>query len=102
VSVKRATRRPPGVNNSAGRSSFAATWSRCQAWPTLFHGSRNWSAGLASFDKPALVISSPAEDQMMPPEHGRRLADLLPEVQLVEIEDCYTVHDSDTNAPAPC
>jgi pimeloyl-ACP methyl ester carboxylesterase len=31
------------------------------------------------------------EDQMMPPEHGRRLADLLPKSQLVEIEDSYTV-----------
>jgi pimeloyl-ACP methyl ester carboxylesterase len=51
---------------------------------------RNWSAGLASFDKPALVVWVP-EDQMMPPEHGRRLADLLPKGQLVEIEDSYTV-----------
>ena len=51
---------------------------------------RNWSAGLASFDKPALVVWAP-EDQMMPPEHGRRLADLLPQGQLVEIADSYTV-----------
>ena len=28
---------------------------------------------------------------MMPPEHGRRLADLLPQGQLVEIADSYTV-----------
>jgi pimeloyl-ACP methyl ester carboxylesterase len=28
---------------------------------------------------------------MMPPEHGRRLAELLPKGQLVEIEDSYTV-----------
>jgi pimeloyl-ACP methyl ester carboxylesterase len=51
---------------------------------------RNWSAGLASFEKPALVVWAP-EDQMMPPEHGRRLAELLPRGQLVEIEDSYTV-----------
>ncbi|HWJ53692.1 MAG TPA: alpha/beta hydrolase [Propionibacteriaceae bacterium] len=51
---------------------------------------RNWSAGLASFDKPALVVWAP-EDQMMPPEHGHRLADLLPQGQLVEITDSYTV-----------
>jgi pimeloyl-ACP methyl ester carboxylesterase len=51
---------------------------------------RNWSAGLASFHKPALVVWAP-EDQMMPREHGRRLADLLPKGQLVEIEDSYTV-----------
>jgi pimeloyl-ACP methyl ester carboxylesterase len=51
---------------------------------------RNWSAGLASFEKPALVVWAP-EDKMMPPEHGRRLAELLPRGQLVEIEDSYTV-----------
>lgn len=28
---------------------------------------------------------------MMPPEHGRRLADLLPDARLVEITDSYTV-----------
>ena len=28
---------------------------------------------------------------MMPPEHGSRLADLLPKGQLVEIDDSYTV-----------
>jgi pimeloyl-ACP methyl ester carboxylesterase len=39
---------------------------------------RNWSAGLVSFDKPALVVWAP-EDQMMPPEHGRRLAESLPD-----------------------
>lgn len=51
---------------------------------------RNWSAGLASFTKPALVVWAP-EDQIMPPEHGRRLADLLPDGRLVEITDSYTV-----------
>ena len=32
---------------------------------------------------------------MMPPDHGRRLADLLPDGRLVEIADSYTVvpHD---------
>jgi pimeloyl-ACP methyl ester carboxylesterase len=51
---------------------------------------RNWSAGLARFDMPALVVWA-SEDQMMPPEHGRRLADLLPAGQLVEIADSYTL-----------
>jgi pimeloyl-ACP methyl ester carboxylesterase len=27
----------------------------------------------------------------MPPEHGRRLAELLPQGRLVEIEDSYTL-----------
>jgi pimeloyl-ACP methyl ester carboxylesterase len=52
--------------------------------------SRNWSAGLASFEKPALVVWAP-EDMMMPAEHGRQLAELLPHGQLVEIADSYTV-----------
>jgi pimeloyl-ACP methyl ester carboxylesterase len=51
---------------------------------------RIWSAGLASFDKPALVVWAP-EDQMMPPEHGRRLAELLPHGRLIEVTDSYTV-----------
>ena len=51
---------------------------------------RNWSAALARFDKPALVVWAP-EDQMMPPVHGRQLADLLPDGRLVEIADSYTV-----------
>jgi len=51
---------------------------------------RNWSAGLGSFTKPALVVWAP-EDQIMPPEHGRWLADLLPDGRLVEITDSYTV-----------
>lgn len=51
---------------------------------------RNWSAGLSRFDKPALVVWAP-EDVLMPPEHGRRLAGLLPDGRLIEIPDSYTV-----------
>jgi pimeloyl-ACP methyl ester carboxylesterase len=51
---------------------------------------RNWSAGLASCDRPALVVWAP-DDQMMPAAHGRMLADLLPDGRLVEIADSYTV-----------
>jgi pimeloyl-ACP methyl ester carboxylesterase len=45
---------------------------------------------LATFDRPALVVWA-SEDRVMPPEHGRRLADLLPQGQLVEIGDSYTL-----------
>ena len=62
--------------------------SYCQSVP--LDSGRNWSAALARFDKPALVVWAP-EDQMMPAQHGRRLAELLPQGQLVEIEDSYTV-----------
>jgi pimeloyl-ACP methyl ester carboxylesterase len=45
---------------------------------------------LRSFDRPALVVWA-KEDRVMPPEHGRRLAELLPQGRLVEIDDSYTM-----------
>jgi pimeloyl-ACP methyl ester carboxylesterase len=50
--------------------------------------------GLRSFDHPALVIWA-KEDRIMPPEHGRRLAELLPHGQLIEIADSYTLIPED-------
>ena len=49
---------------------------------------------LRSFDRPALVIWA-AEDRVMPPEHGRRLAELLPHGRLIEIADSYTLIPED-------
>ena len=49
---------------------------------------------LRSFDRPALVIWA-AEDRVMPPEHGRRFAELLPRARLVEITDSYTLIPED-------
>jgi pimeloyl-ACP methyl ester carboxylesterase len=43
--------------------------------------------GLRTFDKPALVIW-PTDDRTMPRSHGARLADLLPQGRLVEVDDC--------------
>jgi pimeloyl-ACP methyl ester carboxylesterase len=43
--------------------------------------------GLRTFDKPALVIW-PTDDRTMPRSHGARLADLLPQGRLVELDDC--------------
>ena len=45
---------------------------------------------LRDFDRPALVAWA-ADDRVMPPEHGRRLAELLPQGRLVEIADSYTL-----------
>jgi pimeloyl-ACP methyl ester carboxylesterase len=45
---------------------------------------------LPRFDRPALVVWA-SEDRVMPPEHGRRLADLLPQGRLIEIPDSYTL-----------
>jgi pimeloyl-ACP methyl ester carboxylesterase len=46
--------------------------------------------GLREFDRPALVVWA-SEDRVMPPDHGRRLAELLPKGELVEIPDSYTL-----------
>ena len=45
---------------------------------------------LPAFDRPALIVWA-ADDRVMPPEHGRRLADLLPDGRLLEIPDSYTL-----------
>jgi pimeloyl-ACP methyl ester carboxylesterase len=45
---------------------------------------------LPEFKHPALVVWA-REDRVMPPEHGARLAALLPEGRLVEVEDSYTL-----------
>jgi len=45
---------------------------------------------LPRFDHPALVVWA-SKDRVMPPEHGRRLAELLPQGRLVEVEDSYTL-----------
>jgi len=45
---------------------------------------------LPSFTRPALVVWA-AGDRVMPPEHGRRLAELLPRGRLVEVDDSYTL-----------
>jgi pimeloyl-ACP methyl ester carboxylesterase len=49
---------------------------------------------LRDFDRPALVAWA-SEDRLMPREHGRRLAELLPQGTLVEIADSYTLIPED-------
>jgi pimeloyl-ACP methyl ester carboxylesterase len=46
--------------------------------------------GLRGFGRPALVVWA-AGDRVMPAEHGRRLAQLLPHGQLIEVQDSYTL-----------
>ena len=45
---------------------------------------------LPAFDRPALVVWA-QRDRVMPPEHGRRLAELLPHGRLVEIPGSCTL-----------
>ncbi|MFE6976085.1 alpha/beta fold hydrolase [Streptomyces sp. NPDC057682] len=53
-----------------------------------------WTDALRGFDRPALVVWA-SEDRVMPPEHGRGLAELLPRGELVEIADSYTLIPED-------
>jgi len=53
-----------------------------------------WSERLRSFDRPALVVWA-VEDRVMPPEHGRTLAEVLSQGRLVEIADSYTLIPED-------
>jgi pimeloyl-ACP methyl ester carboxylesterase len=45
---------------------------------------------LPGFHRPSLIVWA-SEDRVMPPAHGRRLAELLPQSRLIEIEDSYTL-----------
>ena len=45
---------------------------------------------LPGFREPALIVWAKG-DRVMPPEHGRRLAGLLPQAQLIEIDDSYAL-----------
>ncbi|WP_372345355.1 alpha/beta fold hydrolase [Streptomyces sp. KL116D] len=45
---------------------------------------------LRTYDRPALVVWG-KQDRMMPPAHGRRLAELLPQGRLVELDECGTL-----------
>ncbi len=49
---------------------------------------------LRGFDRPSLVVWA-REDRVMPSEHGRRLAALLPQGRLIEVADSYTLIPED-------
>lgn len=53
-----------------------------------------WADALRTFDRPALVVWA-SEDKVMPPDHGRRLADLLPRGELVTVADSFTLIPED-------
>lgn len=49
---------------------------------------------LRGFDCPSLVVWA-TDDRVMPLEDGRRLAEMLPQGQLIEIADSYTLIPED-------
>jgi pimeloyl-ACP methyl ester carboxylesterase len=48
------------------------------------------AGALPGFTRPVLVAWA-REDRVMPPEHGRRLAETLPDARLAEVDDSYTL-----------
>ncbi|MEC3976353.1 alpha/beta fold hydrolase [Amycolatopsis sp. H20-H5] len=54
----------------------------------------DWAERTRSFERPVLVVWA-KEDKLMPREHGRRLAELFPAGQLVEVDDSYTLIPED-------
>jgi pimeloyl-ACP methyl ester carboxylesterase len=75
-------RREPGVRRDLRRYVAGAAQGRRDLLAA--------ADALAAFDRPALVLWA-TQDRMMPREHGRRLAELLPQGRLVEVEDSYTL-----------
>ncbi|MDQ1510377.1 MAG: hypothetical protein QOG50_2221 [Actinomycetota bacterium] len=55
-----------------------------------YHGLEEAAAALAHFERPTLVLWA-SEDKVMPPEHGRRLAEIIPNASHVELDDAYTL-----------
>lgn len=49
---------------------------------------------LRRFDRPTLVAWA-AEDRIMPPAHGKRFVELMPDARLVEVADSYTLIPED-------
>jgi pimeloyl-ACP methyl ester carboxylesterase len=74
--IRRDYKKYAGDTKQAGRELLAATDS------------------LESFTHPVLVVWA-NEDRVMPPEHGRRLAEIFPNSRLVEVADSYTLIPED-------
>ncbi len=77
----------PVLSQSGIRRDTVRVLRAAAAAPGLLTGAAD---ELPKFESPSLVIWA-SEDRVMPPEHGRRLAELLPHGRLVEVEDSYTL-----------
>lgn len=80
----------PATRSRAIRRDFAKFATSAPDRETLLA----WSERLRDFDRPVLVVWA-AQDRMMPPEHGPRLAGLYPQGRLVEIADSATLVPED-------
>ncbi len=75
-----------GIRRQRGVRRDVAAYVRSSDYTGLEQAAKE----LAHFDRPTLVLWA-AEDRVMPPEHGRRLAEIIPDASLVELDDCYTL-----------
>jgi pimeloyl-ACP methyl ester carboxylesterase len=57
---------------------------------TDYSGLNEAAAELARFDRPTLVVWG-SEDRVMPPAHGRRLAEIIPRARYQELDDTYAL-----------
>lgn len=76
----------PARQSRAIRRDFARFATGAPSQDTLLAA----AARLRDVDRPALVVWA-SEDRLMPAEHGPRLADLLPQGRLVQVEDSSTL-----------
>ena len=58
------------------------------------HYTQRAAEHLGEFDKPVLIVWA-ADDRFFPPEHGRRIAQILPNGRFALIEDSYTFISED-------
>ena len=88
---------PAGSPASAPSAACAAT-SRSTCARATTTASRRPPPRSRDFERPTLVLWA-TEDRVMPPEHGRRLAAIIPNARHVEIDDCYTLLPLDQPDP---
>ena len=77
----------PVMTQSGIRRDAVRTLRSARADPRLLVTA---AESLPGFTRPVLVVWA-SEDRVMPPEHGRRLAGLLPDARLAEVADSYTL-----------
>ncbi|NLU83568.1 alpha/beta hydrolase [Rhodococcus sp. HNM0569] len=80
----------PALHDSAIRHDLATFATGAPDRETLLE----WGSALGTFDRPALVVWA-EDDRMMPADHGRRLAELLPQGRLVTVADSATLVPED-------
>jgi len=65
--------------------------------PNLRSELRSATERLRAFDRPTLIVWA-SEDRVMPLNHGRQLASIIPNARLVELTDSYTLIPEDQPA----